>query len=366
MRSKIFIGALIAIVIVGIVFLARKGNTTDQKNVYAVLPLTGQSAEMGKTAMATIDMFMREHTSCSFKLSVFDSESNPSKAISVIRQAIAAKGTPEAIMVFPAYISSAVIPTITEQETFVLAPTSRIPDNSKTREQTNYQTINPLVPDIIEPLVKYSAGKFDKIAILYCNEEYGLANEEYFRESIKKHNPKTIILERSYSIVEDSARDIVSKIVSWHPDAILVSGTPTRTFINMFREIANVGYDGAVLSDPAFSCPFVLSALGNAAEGVIFTCTSADFSDGKVNNGHVFREHCIQNNIVPFYVPVQIYDTMNIIDSFCRNNVAFNRDSLIKSDYKGCADPIKFLDTGDCSYPYYLATVKQLKVVQVK
>ena len=141
MRSKIIIGTIFFIILFGIIIIVKKDYSKDKKNVYAILPLTGQSSDMGKTAMATIDMFMKKYNRGSFNLSIYNSESNPSKAISVIRQAIVSKGMPEAIIVFPAYISSAVIPTITEKDIFVFAPTSRIPDNSKTREQNNYHYV---------------------------------------------------------------------------------------------------------------------------------------------------------------------------------------------------------------------------------
>ena len=69
----------------------------------------------------------------------------------------------------------------------------------------------------------------------------------------------------------------------------------------------------------------------------------------------------------PFYIPIEIWDTLDIIDWTMKNNKPFTQETYAQlKHWKGLAGDIEFMDDGNVIYEFYLATFKDGKVVPFK
>ena len=66
----------------------------NKQNVYAIFPLSGNFAAGGKILTRTIDTYMKVHPQSNISIRYIDSQSDPAKAISAVRQGVLYEKSP--------------------------------------------------------------------------------------------------------------------------------------------------------------------------------------------------------------------------------------------------------------------------------
>lgn len=360
MTKKLFLYALLAVAIVAaaisISMFNKSGNETEsgKRKVYAVLPLTGAMSELGKTEKNTIDMYMANNPDSPIELVYVDSGSNVSNALSSLSKETVGDNNPIVIS-SPTYISKAVIPKVAQQNGFTFAiATIPLVDKSVTSCR-QYQRVSVGVEDVMDPIIKYLRdNQIPTMSILYNNEEFGILCKDYVESRYLKSGGKIPFVD-SFSLSDTNVRELVLQAISSQPAAILVTGSPTVGYANIFRELKSQGYNGHILADIAFANPFIYRNLGDAAENVKFVAASSMIMNSQNNH---FNHLCTLNDIVPCSVPCQAYDAIALIDYMLKNNIPISQDNIANIDFsKEGTQTLLLLPNGKCNYDCILVSI---------
>lgn len=356
----LFVGVAIALVIVIVSLTHRANPNPETRRVFAVLPLTGASSGLGQNAKAAIQMFVQSsNNKIGLDVEYIDSESQPSKAVSALRSKIAGKEKPIVISA-PTYISNTLIPLVEENGGFLVAFATYLTNNNN-KNDAPFQTVTTSEQDLIIPTVGYAKRNFGTVSIICANEDYGINNRAIFKSMFADASHR-ILRECEYKNNDETLRDMVAKVVSDKPEAIFVAGTPTPTYISVFKYIKQAGYAGVIMADGGFSSPFVLKALGKDAEGIVLSVQRIDLNDE--NGNEAFRDECQANQVVPYYLISEAYNAIKVVHDVYSSGMEFSRESLIKlNPYDGCADKLEFRKNGWSVYKTYLAQIQNGKVV---
>lgn len=350
------IALAVAIALVGI----RPKPDNGRRRVYAALPLTGATSELGQMVKKTFDLYVNNVADCMFDLEYIDVESSSQKAITAVQQKIVNDGQPIVIAPF-SYLANALISPVDQRGGFTFAVSCFSVNPRMTQSSVMYQRICASTEDIIRPVAEYAKNKFLSIAIVHSDDEYAISCRKSF-ENYYADGRHVIRGAASFTISSTDVRGVVAKAVGMKADAIYVTATASTAYINVFRELSAVGYSGGIITDMPFSNPFVYKALGDSAQNIVFSCTLADVFDTSkptlTKSMMNFQELCEKNDIPPYMVTVQAYDTLLIIDYFLRNNIPFSQDDFAHMQrFQGVAGELIFKPHGECSYPCILAHV---------
>ena len=354
MRSKIFIGVLIAIVLVGIIFFSRIGNSGGQKNVYAVLPLTGASSELGKTIKQAMDLYFGMNPKSSVNIVYVDSGSSPEKAATALSQKIVNEDNPLVVTALSS-VSAAVIPIVNQKSGFTFAIlTSKVEKNDVNK---SYLRFDVAVADIVTPNVKYmKAEKIDSASILFTNDEYGLTTANEYKKQLHGMNA-SIVKMAPFSLTDLNVREVVSRILSDNPKAIVVCGNATPSYINVFKELQAQRYSGIIFADLGFTNPFVYKSVGDICRHVVVSCTRAVLTN-KIGEGKQYMLECMRSGIPCNQTTVAPYDVLSMIEGLLKRGESLSDKLFLNMEhYQGVSDTIKFIGDGECSYDCLSARV---------
>ncbi len=357
---------ILVLVIVSIHNLRQvRNNSNVNVDVYAVLPLTGPIAQLGKTIQSSMKMYLDEHPQSKLNVIFVDSASAPDKALSALSAKTISKNR---ILVISALssVSSTLIPFISQKDGFIF-PILTVA-LSESDEAICYQRFSMGTRDVVDPIALFAKDHYNKVSVLYANEDYGLRNKSRF---IQQYTESTnaegkILSETAFDLQDKNFREIVSRVVAQDPNAIYVTGNGTATYINVIKAIAESGYKGQILADASFSNPFVYDALGAIAERVLFSCANSDLSHPNNEEALQFQTNCRKHGVIPYATTSNAYDVLGFIDMLISQGESISAktiDSL--GEYVG-ADHIRFIGHGDCEYTCKLAVIANGEIVEAK
>lgn len=367
-KAYAIIGTIIAAVVFWIATTQSSIEKENKRCVYAVLPLTGPIAQLGKTIQGAMQMYLEEHPYSRIDVVFVDSASVPDKALSALNAKTASKDN---IIVVSALssVSSALIPFVSNKHGFLFPIlTVAITDGGN---NNCYQRFSMGTRDIVDPIATYARENYNTVSILYANEDYGLRNKDrfvqVFSDSSKRGSlEQRILSQTSFDLQDKNVREIVSRIVTDHPEAIYITGNGTATYINLIKSINEVGFKGKVLADASFSNPFVYKALGNIAERVLFTCANSDLTYPQNKEAIEFRNYCQKHEIIPYGTTSNAYDVLGLIDLLLDKSENITASTISEmAEYVG-SDRVKFTGRGDCEYVCTLANVRGNEIIEAK
>lgn len=249
--------------------------------VAALLPMTGPGASFGEYVKKGLEV-AKDHIAARYgskltiDLDIVDSRSMPKDGVSALQASIAVK-RPDAVIAALSAIAKAVVPVLEEEKiltVITLTSLTGLPDGTK-----NVVRMYPTSADFVLPMAAYICKKHARPAILYVNDDFGQSNRRIFSEAVAKAG-KTISAAEPYQIAEPDVRPIIQRILNGKPDSVFVTGYGPA-FVNVLRQVREMGSNLPVYSDIAFANPAVIDALGKAGDGIEFVGTDLDVT-GKV------------------------------------------------------------------------------------
>ncbi len=337
--------------------------SSNDRVVYALLPLSGPVGEVGQVIRKTMEMYKNSHPDMQFRIEFVDSESSPEKASRSLSQKLLSSGGERPIVITAlSSISNMAIPLVDSMDGFVFALcTAQVTLKGNERNYLRF-CIGPR--DIIDPLSSY-AQKYNSISVFYSNDDYGNSYLARLKSNLlgTKVSLKSTI---PFSLTDQNARVNVQKALNLKPDAIVMLGMPTTAYVSHIRELKSQGFSGQIIGDNSFVNPNVYQKLGSDAEGVLSICTSADFSNPTTNEAKEFRTDCEKEGVIVYYVSSTTYDVLALLDSVFKNGKRPGQDLFkeLKS-FDGATGRVLFEDKGETFFECSFATVKGQKVVQV-
>ena len=364
-KWKNIIGWTVAVLVAGFIVYS---NMQEQKalqesgkrNIYALLPLTGGLAAIGQEYKTIIDSEMKDNDQ-PYNIIYVDSESNPMKGLTALQAATVSEDKP-IVFSFMSSVGSAVAPYIDKQNGFMFAVSSQ----SINADVTTYQQVATSLADQLDPLIKHIASHYKQLDIVYIMDEYGLAQKKYVVDALNKQG-FTNIRELALPMNISDPRNEVVKLLSQNPEAVFVMGNPTLGYINLFKNLKEQNFKGAVLADACLSNPSVQNNIGTNANGVISLAMRIETESQLSAKEKAFKDKIESLGIKINSKPVQAVDTLSLIKYTLENNLPFERKTYenLKGWESSSGDTVSFKD-GLSTYPTILSIYRDGKYYPVE
>lgn len=343
---------VIAISIFGILatISSHKQFHNKKQKVYAILPLTGFAGQGGQLLQRMINLYLIQNTNSHLEIVYLDSEANPAKAITALNQAIASDKEPLVISAYTA-VSAAIIPLVESRGGYTFAVTTS--GTTEISQNSKYQLFS-YSPEDYKLIADYVLKKYQHGVVVYSNDEYGFAGNTYFRKEYLSGNNECVSI--PYQPSDSGVRETIQKALDYKPDFIVVISSVTSKYIELFKQLKMMSYEGEIIADIVFSYPPIYSALESLANGIVFMGLDVDLSYPLTKEGQQFRRLCVENGIPPYFAMVQAYDMMKAIDYCLDQKIPFSSKSILASQhgFSGVIGDVKFTPDGITHYPYIL------------
>ncbi|MBP5534978.1 MAG: ABC transporter substrate-binding protein [Alphaproteobacteria bacterium] len=358
---KNIIGWVVAIVVIfGVIgynaYQAKQQSSSGKPKVYAVLPLSGSVADLGQRIKSYMTIYMDNTDNVPFEIIYLDDESKPDKAVSVFQQIALSEEKPIVISAF-SFISRILIPIVEKQGGFTFALTTI--EGKQLGLSSGYQRVASGIYDG-KAIIEY-AKRFNTVSIINMEDDFGVAGKDLFIKEYQADGRK-ILNTVSLPLRSFDVRNEVQKIIENPPEAVFFSGTVTLAYINAIRILKESGYQGKIIANHSISDPYTYRGLGELADGIIAQTVPADVEEIDIRDNKLL-ETLKKENIPAFFLPIQVFDTMNLIKYTFDNNLPFTQDTYTKMEqWNGVSGTVK-LNNGDSFYSYVVAEIKDGRFV---
>jgi len=282
--------------------------------VAALLPMTGPGASLGEylhngVTLAKEELDSKYEGRLKVQIEILDSKNQPREAISALR-ALIARGRPHAVISGLSSVSSAIKPVVESEKITTVATATALAD---LLDGTNHIIrVYPTSMNFVSPVVDYIAGRLDRVAIVYVHDDFGASNHDVFRRLTTERGISVVAAE-PYELLQPETRSLVAKIIGAKPQAVYIVGygpAYTRLFTQFREQAPKI----ELLADIALPNPAVLSALGNAADGIVFNGTAAELTEPDSEAAATFKSRYMKRfGKEPFMVAGFAYDALMML-----------------------------------------------------
>ena len=362
MIKKIIIALCAVVVLFAVGYNAYQSEQREhsgKRNVYAVLPLTGSIAKSGQEYRQVLELYQKVNPNNNLNFIYVDSAFVPSQAVTALQSKIVSAQKP-LVVVTGTTIALAVLDIVYEKNGFVLISGGAKPVNATKTTYWNFSSGNGLGMDKIADYINH---KYDKIAMFYPNSDYGILTYNRLHDKLNE-NVKLTFKEAFDTAISD-VRTVVQKALKTEPDAVVVTGPANQNFINIFRMLRQMDYQGAIIADLTFNQPAVLNALDKKAEGIVFLTLDPLLSNPVTAEGKNFQKLFQQAGIIPSFAHVEAYNMALFIDALAKQDNISQKSIMQMQHLTTASGSVEFLEGGDSKFDYVLATIKDGKIIPV-
>ncbi len=271
--KKFFTATLLFVVLITSFGCVEK--QSEEIVIGAILPLTGDGAKWGETAKNAINMATNEINAeggingKKMKVIYEDDQGGPATGASVMTKLATVNKVPVVIGTLFSSVTLAMAPIAEGNKVVLISPASTAPKIS----QAGDYIFRNVAPDTFEAkemaTFAFKEMKFQHVAILYINNDYGLGLKEVFESEFKKLGG-SILSEESFEQGGTDFRAQLTKIKNAKPDAVYMPGYPPE-MAQIMKQAAELKLRTQFLSVTVFEDSKVLELAGQAADGVIYT-----------------------------------------------------------------------------------------------
>ncbi|MBP5534342.1 MAG: ABC transporter substrate-binding protein [Alphaproteobacteria bacterium] len=335
--------------------------TPDKRNVYAMLPLTGEFAQYGKDIQYAMEIYMQQKD-LPFSVRYIDSEGNPMKAVTALQQETLNDPSPIVISVFT-HVAAALAPVVEQKNGFLFA-TACVAITTKSHSYQRMSQPAEAIMDVISPFI---IKNYKKINIVYTQDDHGLEELESLKRAFKGTSVE-VGKEIPVALTTRDVRIEALKLTKENPEAIIVIGRTTQGYINIIKEIKNLGYKGKIIADSGLSNPPILNALGEYANDLILSTMIAEVEMPQPEKVIALKNELARDGKKIYFVLVESLDTLDLIRYTLDHNLPFEQATYENlKTWNGISGNIKFLKNGDyLSSAYTMATIKDGKIVPIE
>lgn len=362
--KKIIIALCVALVVFAVgynAYQSEKRATTGKRKVYAVLPLSGPVANVGKDLKAAMDAWLKVTPQIPFDLIYIDSESQPLKAVTAIQQATLNEQEPIVITALSP-ISAAVIPVIAKKNGFSFGINTT--DAAKLEQNGRFQLVSSGLAADEKTLYPYIAKHFTKLAIIYTNEELGKLSLLQTKEYMQKAGVE-VVAEIPLEMNMPDVRIEALKTIKSGADAVVVYGQATLPYANFFKELKNFDNPPVMLAAIQFSIPFVQNILKDLKDDIIFE--SLDLTNMSDEKHIAFNNEMNLQNQPVYLCSAYAYNVLEVIKYAFDNHLPLTWDAFENlKTFDGLGGKIYFMGKGASEYTSYLSTFKNGRIIPIK
>lgn len=326
--------------------------------VGVILPLTGDAAFWGDNTKKGIELALRDlkekESNTLLSVRYLDDQCSPKEAVSAFRNLVDIDHV--SIIFGPACSSStaALVPLAEREKVLIVA------FSESDQIRTGPYVLRLWVPNGAQGrLLAHYAYKqgLQKISILSVQNAFGAALSKAFKEEFIKLGGK-IMGHNEYLLDSYSFRSELSKLKASKPDGIFFASYIADGSA-IVREIKQLGISAKLLGPSTINSPEFYSAVGNAAEGLVF----ADLADV---TSEEFRARW-SKEFGAVYPGIQsgaplFYDLTTILGRIYRENLqdlSNVQEQLRRLNYSsGVSGGLQFTKSGDLDRQHLLFEIK--------
>lgn len=322
--------------------------------VGAVLPLTGEFAIYGEPIRRGIELGFEELQAdpefpYTLDLQIRDSESDPQKATAQLEELYGA-GAPAVIGGVTTAEALAMVAVADRFDRVLLSPSASSPQ--LTGLSTNFFRVFP--SDFEEGTkMGYFATQaldVDEVVIAAAESQYAKGIQQVFEQEIRRNGGEVIdVIE--YPPNTADLGGVIDRIVTLSPEAVYLADY-ARGLETLVSGLAERGYEGHVLTTSSVATPEFVEAVGEAANGVLFTQSSYDV-DSDVSHIRQFVEKFrAEYGKVPDLYAAHGYDAMRVYGHALvlgggRRPSNFWQGMRGTASFPGVTGPIQFDEQGN-------------------
>ncbi len=363
--SKIIIGIIIAVIVIGGIWYEanRKPAEKGVIKIGVILPLTGNAATYGVSAKEGIDLALEElNVAQKRKLELVyeDDQCDPEKAVSAAQKLINIDNVKIIIGHICSSAALAVAPIAEKNKVILFSPGASTPEYKNAGDYIfrNRQDISNEVIKTAEIVRNFKA---DKIAIIYINNDYGLASRKVFSEKFKKLGGD-VIAEENYQPDSTDFRTQLIKIKKVKPNGIFLAGQ-IKDSAMVIKQASELGIKTQFFSTIGVEGKELIEIAGPAAEDIIYTSPFFDVKSNETVVKNFIDKFKQKYKKEPTYVfAANAYDALmilNLIIKKCGDNTDCIKNELYKiRDYPGVSGKTTFDEYGEVDKPLMIKTVK--------
>jgi len=365
--KKIWIGIaiVIAIALAAVLIITQTKKEPELIKIGIITPLTGGSAKYGEDIKRGYDLAVEEInekggiSGRKIRLIYEDSEGKPEKAVTAAQKLIQRD---KVIAILGDLWSSptlAVAPIAEKNRVVLLSPGASSPKLTNAGDYIFRNEISEAYGAKESAGLYFNAG-FRKIAIIYINNDYGIAVRDITQQVYKELGGEIVNAEAFEQDAKDFRTQLL-KIKRTNPDAILIASY--KESILILRQMREMGMGIQVLGSPLFEDPEIIEKAGDIAEGAIYSYYGT--FDPKSQDARIlafikkFKE---KYGVEPeYYAPIG-YDAVKII-ALAIEKRGFQPEQIKNSLYQiknfpGLSGTTSFDKNGDVTKPIILKTIK--------
>jgi len=363
MKSKRLWIAMVVLlaVLIGIVVWQQQQPAQQEEKVIkigAILPLTGPAASFGQYVKEGIDLAVDEvnkESQIKFSIIYGDSKTSPKEAVAIFNRMVEINKTSIVIAALSS-VAGALKPLSIEKNTILLYVDVAKPGVADGEHSFR---IYPEANGTSGVIARFIANelKAKTAAILYINDDYGLASFEVFKNIFELLGGRVVFSE-IYNFIQKDFRNIFIKLkgVKTFPDVIYINGYGP-SFAKAIKQFREEEYfkNCVIAADVALGLPENLKLIGEAAEGAYFV-------DANLSSQFV-KEFKRKYNKVPSSDAGYAYDAIKIIYYIIKNNSIFTTDDIRQglqnlTGFQGVTGTITMKENGDANLQF---VVKQIR-----
>jgi branched-chain amino acid transport system substrate-binding protein len=346
-RFTIF--SLVILSLIVALWVAGCSTGSNKTQIVAVVPFSGKGASHGQYAREGIQMYAKDHPNSRLEVRIIDSESDPQKAVTAFEQQVLLQ-KPEAAISVLSGVSDALAP-IAEKKGILLIGVNTA-TNTFVENYQKTQRINDRPIGHTAPIARLAAQKFPKIGVIYSNDAFGLVCKTTFETTFHETNPSELVIE-AYNPSDRDQNLVVQRLLSKKPEAVYVAGYG-QAYVSIFQTLRTFKFRGQIFADINFSNPEVLTALGDAAEGVVFAAMDFNISPPSMAKSAAFlASYQSDFKRAPWLGSAFVYDALSIMDSLVNAKRPLDRKNIdALKEWPGIAAQLSFPSPGECRYDF--------------
>lgn len=345
---------LCLILIVGL-FAGSTGCSQDEPvTVGVVLPLTGEFAIYGEPIRRGIELALEELQAqegypYQLDLQVLDSEGDPAKAAEALESLYDA-GAPAVIGGVTTAEALAMVEVADQKDRVLLSPSASSPE--LTGVSSNFFRVFP--SDFEEGTkMGYFASQtlnVDEVVIAAAESQYAKGIQQVFLRELENRGG-TVAEVLEYPPRTNDLGGVIDRIMTLAPDAVYLADYAPGLEI-LVTGLAERGYDGTILSTSSLATPEFLEAVGDAANGVLFTQSNYDVTSEEPLIQEFVQSFEAKYDKVPDLYAAHGYDAMRVYgralqEGGGRRPSHFWQGMRGITSFPGVTGPIQFDEQGD-------------------
>ncbi len=361
---------LLIIVVVVIIFLvmvvsnkkiSTTSGTSESLRVSSILSLTGPAAFFGEETKNGMEL---ANTNKQIDIAYEDSASTPAQGISAFSKILIGNNK-DLVIVSLSSVASAVMPQAVAAKIPVLQTLVSASDiASKSPYTFRYFTSGgqeaPIAADIA---IKNLGAK--KIAMLYSNDEYGIAYFDAFKSRVEESG-LSLVGSETFTNKDTDYRTQLTKIAFTKPDIIYIIALD-KSLVAIIKQVREMNIKTTLMTNWILSNSSVIGSAGSLVEGVYFTTPSFNFESPDLVVTQFRSDYKNVYGKEPSAYAAIAYDIVNILGRIKKSSGDSGLDTVQKikelGSLKGVMGDLTIDANKEITFKLYPAKIENGKTV---